>query len=151
MNAPPESDADRTTWIALLSLAVEAVGSKAALADLLRVERSTAGRWLDGTRGLAWPSLRAALRRSATRHPEAIPAMVAGLADLLLDARGRWLPEGSIEVGDYRDESGDVMVALGALTAAVRRGAGAAELAPLRAALLQEAEEAGKAAAMGAK
>jgi hypothetical protein len=42
-------------------------------------------------------------------------------------------------------------VALGALTAAVRRGAGAAELAPLRAALLQEAEEAGKAAAMGAK
>lgn len=142
---PPETDADRSTWTALLSLAVDATGSKAALADLLRVERSTVTRWLDGSRAVSWPSLRAALRRAATRHPEAVPALVAGLADLLLDARGRWVAEGSIEVGPYSEESADVTVAHGELTQAIRSGDRVRVLVAARR-LVREAEEAAKAA-----
>ena len=106
------------------------------------VDRTTLVRWRSGER----------------QAPLGLLPVLLGHVDepaALLDAIARPLglrvvPEG-VSSGDYRDESGDVSVALGALTAAVRASASEAEIRRLSAALIRESVEAGSAACGQAK
>lgn len=110
---PPETDSDREAWLGLFAVAVEGAGSQAALADLLREDRTLVNKILKGTRTLFWTVLLKACRRAARaalarKDPAAVSEMVAGAALVLFDVRGTWTPEDSgPDGGSERDLTED--------------------------------------------
>jgi transcriptional regulator with XRE-family HTH domain len=142
----PETDADRASWARLWAAVRTPWERTEDLARLLGVARSAVAQWATGTHRGPWSLLRAALRETARRHPQAISGLVEALAGELLDARGRWVPETDDDVGEWSDESADVTVTLGELHSAVRKGDGA-KVREFSRALVVEAEQAGRAAA----
>jgi hypothetical protein len=144
----PDTPADRAAWARLWDIVRTPWERTAELAEFLGVGRTTIVEWSPGGRHEGagpWCLIRLALRRTARKYPAAVPVLVARLAEELLDVRGRWVPEDAEPVGPYADESADVTVAHGELTAAIRRGDRVAVLAAARR-LVEEAEEAARAA-----
>lgn len=92
---PPETDADRKAWRDLFKVAVEGAGSQTALGELLNEDRTLINKSLNGSRTLFWTVLRKALRKAALENASAVPDMVADVARILFDARGRWVPDDS--------------------------------------------------------
>lgn len=117
-----EQPEDAAALRRLLAAAVDPWASQDELARVLGVARSAISQWLSGARAVAWHVVRASLRRTARRHPEAVPAMVACLAYEVLDAHGRWVPEEQLELLDFADSSGRVTVAHARLLEAVAGG-----------------------------
>lgn len=145
----PETDADRALLRRLLARAADPWSRIEDLGAVLGLDRSTVSKYISGARGVAWHVVVAALRRTARRHPEAVPGIVEALAAEVLDARGRWVPESDEPTGSFLDESTDVTVAQGELAQAVRSGR--PEIVRERArALVREAEEAARAAVRAA-
>jgi len=143
-----QTEADRAAWARLWDMAREPWDRVQGLADYVGVSRTTVVEWCPGGRHPGsgpWCLLRRALRRTAQLYPAAVPRLVEGLIAELLDVHGRWVPTALDDVGDYRDESGDVSIALGRLTEAVRAGDVATIQACARA-LVNESEEAAQSA-----
>lgn len=141
----PESDADRALLRRLLARAADPWTRLEDLAETLGVGRPAVSQYLSGARGVGWHVVVGALRRTARRHPDAVPGLVEALAGELLDARGRWVPEEDGPPGAWEDESADVAVAHGRLVEAVRLG-DSSEVAARARALIRESEEAARAA-----
>lgn len=142
-----ETKADRQSWADLWAAANDPWERTQDLADVLGVCRSAVQQYTSGARGGPWPSLRAALRATARRHPRAVPGLVQALARILLDARGTWVPD--VDAGDLlgvHEEVADVTVACGRLLSAAREGASQAVIEHLTRELVREATEAGAAA-----
>lgn len=140
-----ETAADRAAWARLWTLTRSPWERTEDLAHVLGVARSAVAQWATGDRQGPWAALRAALRETARRRPTSVARLVEGLASELLDAHGRWIPEGQA-VGDYRDESDDVVDALAGLTRLIRSGAPKSEVTAAARRLVREAEECASAA-----
>lgn len=120
-----ETDGDRAAWARLWGLVRQPWERTEDLARVLGVARTTIAEWCPPGRNAGagpWTLLRAALRETARRYPEAVPALVESLAGELFDARGRWIPEGDDAGGTWAEESADVTVAHAHLVEAVREG-----------------------------
>ncbi len=92
--------------------------------------------------------LATAIREVMPHHEAEVVALVA--RHLVEVDGGRWVPEDADPVGPYADESADVTVAHGELTVAMRSGDHARIVAAARR-LVEEAEEAARAAVQGAQ
>lgn len=148
----PETTKDREVLAELWQLVRDPWARTDDLADVLGVSRSCVSQWCLGDRAGPWAALRAALLRTSRRHPTAVAGLVEGLARLLLDARGRWVPADP-PGGRVLEEALDVVEANGQLVAAVRRGASAADVVALARRVVVEADqvEAAARAAGGAR
>jgi transcriptional regulator with XRE-family HTH domain len=123
----PETENDRAAWTRLWALVRTPWERTEDLSQILGVARSAVAQWATGTHRGPWSLLRAALRETARRHPEAVPRLVEALAGELLDgARGRWVPEEDLGERDWTDESTDLAVLQSDLHVAVRDGDAAA-------------------------
>lgn len=133
----------------LLALAADPWARLDDLAASLGVARSALSQWISGARGVGWVAVVEALRRTARRHPEAVSMLVEALAGELLDVRGRWIPETDEDVGDWSEESADVVVTLGKITEA-KRAKDDKKAESLSRTLVVEAEQAARAARVSA-
>lgn len=142
----PETDADRAAWARLWAAVRTPWDRTEDLATLLGVARSAVAQWATGVHRGPWSLLRAALRETARRHPAAVSGLVEALAGELLDARGRWIPETDDgDVGDWSDESADVLMTISDIHKAKRAKDQKAADALSRT-LVVEAEQAARAA-----
>jgi transcriptional regulator with XRE-family HTH domain len=146
----PESDEDKAALRRVLQRAADAWSRLDDLAAVLGVSRPAVSQYLSGARGVGWHVVCSALLRTARRYPAEVPGLVAVLALELLDARGRWVPEGEREGRSVVEEAGDLTVALGRLLEAATRGGTPEEIAELGRAVVREAEEVAAAARRGA-
>ena len=116
--------ADRAAWARLWDAVAGPWDRLADLAEFLGVGRTTVQEWLPEGRNAGsgtWPLLRKALRRTARKHPAAVPELVRLLASELLDVEGRWVPAARPESDlDWSEESDDVDIARGDLARAMR-------------------------------
>jgi hypothetical protein len=143
--------ADRAAWARLWDAVAGPWDRLADLAEFLGVGRTTVQEWLPEGRNAGsgtWPLLRKALRRTARKHPDAVPELVRLLASELLDVEGRWVPAARPESDlDWSDEADDVDVARGDLTRAMRDAvAGPTLIETLADRLERETHEAAEAA-----
>lgn len=149
-----ETPADRDAWARLWGFVRDPWERDADLAEFLGVGRSTIVEWSPGGRNVGhgpWSLLRLALRRTARRYPASVPSLVQALARELLDAEGRWVPEAAAAtVGPYAEESADVVDSLAELRGEVRSGDRDRIVAAARK-LVEQAEEAARAACAEAK
>lgn len=126
---PPAALTERTDDVAslrrLLAVALDP-WTQASLADALGVSRTVVTGWLsaDPDRAPRWHVVRAALRRTARRHPDHVPALVQALAAEFLDVHGRWVPEEQLDLLDFGAASNRVTLAHAALLEAVERRSG---------------------------
>lgn len=153
MAAPPaitETDDDKAALRRILARAADPWQRLDDLAAVLGVCRPAVSQYISGARGVGWHVVRAACLRTARRYPDEIPGLVGVLALELLDARGRWVPEGAPESRSVVEEAGDVTMALGRLIEAATMGASPEKIAELGLAVVREAEEVAAAARRGA-
>lgn len=145
-NTIPAPDHDAPKRRRLLNMVADVLGTQAEMARMLRMESSTISQWLSGKRGPPdWHVVHEAIKRLLRRNPEAAPAFVEVMAADLFETEGTWKPRPEGDVGDFSDESADVVVAHGELTQAVRSGDPKRVLEAKRK-LEREAEEVGLAA-----
>lgn len=146
----PETDGDRALLRRLLAAGADPWARLEDLGAALGIDRSTVSKYMSGTRSVAWHVVVAALRRTARRHPEAVPGIVETLAREVLDVRGRWVPESDEPTGTFEDENADVTLAQAELMRARREGAQPKLVMERARALVKEAEDAARAAVRAA-